>query len=567
MQEKETAKNRPTEEAKPYVDTLKAMEEQRSEYEDEYVDITQYILPRKGIYFDRGDKMTEKRKKVKIVDPTAREACRFAAGGILGGMTPKSRPWLRLSLRDDNLMKYGPVKEWFHHATVKMLEIFAWTNTYTALYSVFKELVSFGTACMLEEEDFDKLIRFFTFTAGEYYLAVNNKGIVDTFYRRYKMTAQNIVKEFGESGLEGEIIKASKEDSKKLSYYDICHCIQPNKSRDIKKIDYMNMPFESVYWQHNKTQKIIHRSGYHEFPILAPRWDTTTTQSVYGEGPGQDMLGLTKMLQELNIGQIKAIHQETTPAMRIPPNYEGRLSLLPGAQNIDPTLSAGGNGKGIDRLFSFNFDMQGVSSKIDDTRTKLLKGFFNDLFRMTIDDGRNQPATAREIAERHEEKMVLLSPILERTHTELLNPMVERTFNTMLRNRALPPAPPEIEGQEIKVELTSILAQAQKLIGLQAIDTYLMFLGNAITLQPNILDGVNFDEMRKQYGDSTGIDPKIEVPDDKVAEIRDQRAKQQQAQQALEMAQVGSGVAKDLGQAGAEEGTMLEELREEMTQL
>ena len=41
--------------------------------------------------------------------------------------------------------------------------------------------------------------------------------------------------------------------------------------------------------------------------------------------------------------------------------------------------------------------------------------------------------TAREIEERHEEKLLMLGPVLERLNDELLRPLIDRTFNIMVR--------------------------------------------------------------------------------------------------------------------------------------
>ena len=54
----------------------------------------------------------------------------------------------------------------------------------------------------------------------------------------------------------------------------------------------------------------------------------------------------------------------------------------------------------------------------------------------------------------------------ERLNDELLDPLIDRTFAIMLRVGLIPPPPQQLQGQSIKVEYTSILAQAQKLLGI-----------------------------------------------------------------------------------------------------
>jgi hypothetical protein len=202
--------------AKPYVESMAALEQARKEYEEDAQDITLYIMPRKGMYYDKGDDQDYKRDRSRILDATGVQACKYLAAGMLGGMTSPARPWMRLSLRNDELMEYQPVKVWFHNATKEMMDIFAWSNFYSAVYSLYKETAGFGTGCMLEEEDLETLVWFTTFTFGEYFLAVNEKGAVDTFYRRFKMTARKLLSMFGEETVSPEIKNAAQKDNSKF---------------------------------------------------------------------------------------------------------------------------------------------------------------------------------------------------------------------------------------------------------------------------------------------------------------------------------------------------------------
>ena len=141
--------------------------------------------------------------------------------------------------------------------------------------------------------------------------------------------------------------------------------------------------------------------------------------------------------------------------------------------------------------------------------------------------------TAREVVERHEEKMLQLGPVMERLTDELLDPLIDRTFSVLLRNGDLPPPPEELQGMELKVEYISILAQAQKLVGTSAVERLASFVGNLAGVRPEVLDKINFDEMVDQYGGMLGVPPQLIRPDEEVAKLRQARAQQAaQAQQA-----------------------------------
>jgi hypothetical protein len=56
-------------------------------------------------------------------------------------------------------------------------------------------------------------------------------------------------------------------------------------------------------------------------------------------------------------------------------------------------------------------------------------------------------------------------------------------------------------------------------------------IGQLAALKPDLLDKVDFDQVVDDYGSMFGVNPKIIVPDDVVAQIRAQRAQAMQAAQ------------------------------------
>jgi hypothetical protein len=58
--------------------------------------------------------------------------------------------------------------------------------------------------------------------------------------------------------------------------------------------------------------------------------------------------------------------------------------------------------------------------------------------------------TATEVAERHQEKLMVLGPVLQRLNSELLDKIIEITFHIMLDNGLIPEPPQSIQGKEIK---------------------------------------------------------------------------------------------------------------------
>ncbi|MBA4359802.1 MAG: hypothetical protein C0411_03605, partial [Pseudomonas sp.] len=180
--------------------------------------------------------------------------------------------------------------------------------------------------------------------------------------------------------------------------------------------------------------------------------------------------------------------------------------------------------------------------------------FFVDLFLMISQ--MDSVRTAYEIATRKEEKLLMLGPVLERQTDDLLDPLVDLYFSEMLEQSIprwsgmlpgaplIPPPPKELAGLDLRVEFTSILAQAQKAIGVQSIERAIGFAGQVATTTQSInaLDLLDADEAMRQYFELIGTPPTLVRADDMVAEIRKQRAQvQQQAEMQQQLGSVIQG--------------------------
>jgi len=144
---------------------------------------------------------------------------------------------------------------------------------------------------------------------------------------------------------------------------------------------------------------------------------------------------------------------------------------------------------------------------------------------------------------------LMLGPVLERLHSELLDPLIDRTFNIMVRNNLVPEPPEALSGMELKVEYISVMAQAQRAIGTGAIERLAGFVGNMAAAKPDVLDKLDADQSVDEYAEMLGVPPKIVVSDDNVQKIRQERQEMIQQQQMMEQAQQGAQVANQGAQA------------------
>ena len=326
------------------------------------------------------------------------------------------------------------------------------------------------------------------------------------------------------------------------------HIVEPREwgMRNPRSSLSKDMAFRSMFIELNTNQdeRILRESGFKDFPIVAPRW-LTRGGDIYGSGPGFEAIGSIKQLQTEQLRKGQAIDFMSYPPVMIPGDLKGgELDNLPGGANYYTSL----NGQKIQNLFDVNLNIQHLLEDIQDVRGRINRTFFVDLFQMMSMDTRQQPPSAREVVERHEEKLLMLGPVLERLHDELLSPMVDNCFTHALEARLLPPPPQQIEGSDLKIEFISILAQAQRAVGLQALDRLIGTVGAVAQSSgdASVWDKIDKDNLIDSYSDRLAVDANVIVADEKVAIIRAERVKQQQMAQ---MAQIAKP-AKDLAQAG-----------------
>lgn len=535
-----------------------AMWTERSTWINRYRDITDFLLPYSGRYFST-DRNKGDRTFNNIYDETATFALDILTAGMMAGMTSPARPWFRLATPDKDLMEFDPVRWWLHDVTELMRDIYAKSNTYMSLHSLYEELGAFATAATIVEEDYDTVLHHNVLTAGEYAIATNDKGRVDTLAREYEMTTLNIVDKFvrqPDGSMDwsrvSQQIKNDWDTHKNLdAWRPVIHMICPRANRDVRKRDSKNMQVGSYYMEpgrENGDEVMLRESGYKRFPALCPRWHVRGGD-IYGNGPSFRAMGSVKQLQQEQLRKGQAIDYQTKPPIQVPSERKNsQVSALPGGVSYIPMNGAGGGAK---TLFEVNLNLQHLLEDIQDVRSRINRSFYADLFLMISQDNRRTPATATEIAERHEEKLLMLGPVLERLHNEMLSPFIDMTFTRIVEAGILPPPPPELRGTDLKVEFVSTLAQAQKMVGLGSMDRLLGTVAQvaAGSQDPSVWDKVDKDQVVDRYADMLGVDPSIIVADDKVAFIRDERAQAMQAQQQAAAMPAMAGAARDLASA------------------
>jgi len=527
------------------------LEYDRQDFLSEWKDISDYIQIRRGRYLSTDHR--KPRRSKKVLNEAGTFASRVLGAGMLAGVSSPSRPWLKLTTPDEDLNEYKSVKEWLDRAQKKLYQVFSMSNYYHTKQTSFRDMGDFGQGPVIIDEDFNDMINLYLASPGEYMLSVDNKGVVDTLYRDMKKTTLQIIRRWGHNSPSEVISAYDRGDNSTL--WDIVHAVEPNRAFVKGAPGPLGMEMSSVYLVRdaasgrNGDNAILEVKGYNENPISAPRWDVQSND-VYGDGPGSLALPAVKSLQVLEKRKGQMVDKMAVPPMQGPAEMEtsGRqVNHTPGGMTFYGANSQ--SGEPVRPLYQVDpRGLQAVHSEEDKIDRRIKHAYFNDLFLQLSQSDRRE-ITAREIEERHEEKLIQLGPVLERTHYEGLNREVKRTFGVMTRHEVLPPPPEELDGVQLKVEYTSILAVAQRAVGVSTLERFSGFMGNLAGGNPEILDKWDMDQTVDEYADNIGVAASVVRSDDEVGKLREERKKMQQAQQNMEMVQQGADTARVLSEA------------------
>lgn len=519
------------------------LKSERASWMEHYQEISNYLLPRSGRFFIQ-DRNKGNRRHNNIYDSTGTRALRVLCAGLMGGATSPARPWLKMEVQDQDLMKNAAVKAWLDQVTKLVLMVFQRSNTYRGLHTMYGEMGGFGTGANIIASDFKDVLRHYPLTTGEYCLAQDWRGEICTLYREFQKTVGELVGEFGKVNCS-DTVQRMHSNGELDSWVTVIQAIEPRTDRDPNKRDNLNMPWSSIYFEQGDDKRTLRESGYKRFPAICPRWEVNGGGDIYGTSPGMEALGDIKQLQHQNLRKGQAIDYQTKPPLQVPISMQNqKIDTLPGGVSYYDPSTANGS---IKSAWDVRLDLSHLTADMGEVRQRINQSFYTDLFLM-LSNIEHTGMTATEVAERHEEKLLMLGPVMERLDNEGLNPLVDNAFDELMAAGVIPPAPPELHGQQLQVVYTSVLAQAMRAVATAGVDRFVGNLGQIATFKPGVLDNFNEDEWARSYSDMLGVSPNLIVPSDQVALIRKQRAQQVAAAQQAEQMQAASQTAKNLGQ-------------------
>lgn len=269
-----------------------------------------------------------------------------------------------------------------------MRAVFHRSNFYNAMHTIYGELGAFGTAFVFELADVRGGFRFLPLCAGEYVLDCDAARRVDTVFRRTAMTLRQLLQAFGPAALPESLRRqaAVQPDAR----HNVIQAVYPRTERNPALLTARHMPVASVYWLEGREGQghPLRQSGFRSFPGFGPRWDVAGND-VYGRSPAMDALPTARMLQQMGVTTLKAIHKAVDPPMSVAAGLRSvGLDLTPGGINYVDS-APGQSPQAATPLLQVNPDLATARKAMEAVQNQIRNGLYNDLFKLIL-EGRSR---------------------------------------------------------------------------------------------------------------------------------------------------------------------------------
>ena len=530
------------------------MDTEYNQWEPHFRELRDAIQPTRG-RFTLGENRKSSTLNKRIIDSAGQKGLRTLKAGLMAGMTSPSRPWFKLGLQDDIDVNDPEIKTFLHETEKKMYRILRASNIYETLSNCYGDLGLYGTFGGLITSNFQNVIHSHAFPFGLFRIAENSMGRIDTLHWDVRMTVKQCVDQFGLNNCSRQVQNRYKKNDLH-TWVDVQAAVEVRADRDKNSPLAKDMPVGIYYWERSRKDGFLMKGGMSYNGILAPRWERIEGEPWSTSSPAQIALGDCVQLQVQHRDKAMAIQTSYAPPVQAPAGYTKKFKSAPRSVNTISTTDI--QKGGLRPVYEARPDISHLMHDINETRQRISESFYADLFRMAsmhgVDGVKNVTATA--IAEMHDEKLIALGPVLESLDHQLLTPIIEATFHFMQEAEILPEVPEVLENVSIKVEFISLLAQAQKAVGLASIERTIGFVGTVAQMRPEILDKIDVDATMDEFAAQVGPPPNMIVATKEADKVRQARAEQQQQQQMLEHAQPMAHAASLISEASArgEEG-------------
>lgn len=548
--------------------------------------LSDYIAPER-FKINPDDKHNSYRKDRNIIKNQAGRSLRTFVSGMMNGATPRSRPWFNLTVNNTRKANSSNAKRYFAEVESILNSHFQVSNLYRILPLAYKDVGIFSNAAFAMLPNPRYGFYFYPFAIGTYGFACDAEGNTNMFYRDFSLTTRQVVEQYAKLNPSGQIdwsniptwVRTNWDNAKYLETVVLTTVILPNPTYNPNKksLDPLDKKFQSYTYvqsiggnlppqsssgfRNEKAlgdKEFIKTSGYDYFPVITPRWEVAPEENYGVDGPGEIALSDIMTLQEMEKYRLEAIAKLVKPPM------VGHASLRRHQASI---LAGGityvddqGAAAGFKPAFLIDPKLSDLIQDQMEYTEAIRSAFYEDLFLMMSGQESKSHITAAEISEKASERMATLAPVLGQWDQDLSSKIIYNAQIILEQAGRMPVRPAELEGEQLRPEYISILAQAAKVTMMNSLERFANYTASMAQIQqdPSLLKLINSEAAIRKYAEYVAIDPTLILDEDEFNNVRQQIAMQQQQQLAMQQQQQSAATAKDLSQAKVGEGSMLD---------
>jgi hypothetical protein len=488
-----------------------------------------------------------------LFDSTTLESADVLASGFMNYLTPPTSRWFALRAKNEKLRNNKKVSAYLEDVSDQVNYTLNKSNFYNQNIASFKGSGVYGTSAMIEEEDVEEDARFYSLPIKQIVIVEDGRGRVSEFFIEFEYTASQAASRWGAEALSDKMKEELQEDRRKENPHPFLLYIAARYRRDFTKFDKKNLPIEAV-WIDLDGKRTVEEGGYNEMPAFCHRFDKRPF-IVWGFSPAMKALPFARILNACAKTNLRAMMKHTDPPVALPNN----AFIMPFTQNPRAVNYYNKDKMKAEDIFAFgNFGNPQIGmTAVEYYSMKVKSIMFNDVFLAfdAITKQMNNP----EVAERINEKMMLLGPAVGRYIAEMINPVVIRTIGILARKGKLPPMPDEfILDPEFEIDCISQLAMAQRRSQLNSLVTGLTLVGQMAAVTPDVIDKIDPDKVVDETWGIVGAPMRVLRSDDEVEEIRQAKAAALAQQQQMMLLQQGADVVKKGSEVDANMATTKE---------
>lgn len=493
---------------------------ERSIWENLWQDLADFEMPTMADFTQRN--APGERRSSRIVNSSGVLAARESATRVNGFLTGDGTNWFDLRIPDSKLENDPSVRGWLDGLKRAMYAIYAAPGSGfgVAKDPTYRQLMVFGNGPLFMAESRFGLPIFHPEFLGNCSIWTDDNNQVIALFREYQTSALGLARQFGEEALPQEVLAVLVTEPQRR--FTCIHGVRPRTDRD--PLLPAGQPWIEGYVLKEGNHLLAEPSGYWEFPWLFPRWSVTPNE-FYGRGPGEDALQDVKMVQAVTTSITKHIAMNTDPQWMVEDEsgVSPRINQIPGGFVYARQNQGNWN---VQRLGPSGSAQEGVDFR--DSIVRDIKSlFYLDAFKMVekiSEGGSVVHMSATEFAGRQADQFRFAGPALERLRSEFLFPLISRTAKILIRNKKIPPPPPQLRGAPIHAEYVSPLAVAQRASERSAV---LQLIGDLIPLaqiDQRALDILNVAETGRVLARASHVPQEALNTIEQIAAIQEGRA-------------------------------------------